>query len=99
MTMPRVEFEGFKINLNSVLLLVQLGAICIGLGIAWSGSGAEVKANGKEIERMVASHEETRKELRELRTQATATAVLKADMDNLKSSMARIERALETRLK
>lgn len=100
---PRVEFEGIKFNLNSILLMVGLA---IGAS-AWITRGdnraeafAEVNARQDNAildirTSMTLAITELRREMASLRAQDASIAVLKNDVESIKNGMNRIERKLE----
>lgn len=98
--MPHIQFEGFKFNLNSALLVAQLlGFAIFALTQVVTTPDKDRALLSAQVTDLRQQIQDNRNDVRLLRTQDTAVATLKADVENIKLGLARIERTLETRLK
>lgn len=91
MTVPKIHFEGLRINFNSMLLLLQL--IGVGtFGVAmWRGN---ITTNTDAILELKKDQIEMRVEMARLRDQSAQILVLRNMIDNVATSATRIENNL-----
>ena len=86
---PRIDYT---VNINSVLLVLQIVGILIYAGVQWRSGGAIGELNTAAITRLETTVAGHAGELRALRSQDSALATVKADVENIKGSIIRIER-------
>lgn len=95
--MPKLDYE-WKITPQFFLSAANLCAIVVGVGIVWGAARGDISNNALRIEEVkqanARSIERLEVELQRLRAQDTSIAVLKTDVQYIKDSIARIERAV-----
>lgn len=87
--MPKIEWHG---TITPQLLVSGLNflAIVIGIGVVWGAQTTDIA----QIRRL---NERLEVEMREMRSYSVSIAVLRADLDNIKAGVARIEKSLAPR--